>query len=112
MCGEPCECPLDDPTAWDHGESLLALHFTHNVDGRAQNALGPVDELAGEAAVGEHEPPRLPDRRFSNRTTVALVSDGLTGAGLTVQRAVPLANPIRLRARHPAEVRALQGASP
>jgi chromosome partitioning protein len=58
MCGEPCECPLDDPTAWDHGESLLALRLTHNVDGRAQNAFGPVDELAGEAAVGEHEPDR------------------------------------------------------
>jgi hypothetical protein len=35
-----------------------AFGFAHDVHHRGEDGAGPVDELAGEAAVGEDEPDR------------------------------------------------------
>ena len=40
--GQPGEGPLDRPPARDHSESALVSWFAHNVQGGAQDRLGPV----------------------------------------------------------------------
>lgn len=54
--GQPGERPLDRPPARDHGESSLAGGLAHDMQGGGQDRTRPVQESAGEPAVGEDEP--------------------------------------------------------
>jgi hypothetical protein len=54
--GEPGEGALDHPPAGDHREPTLPGGFAHDVQGGGQDGVRSVEQSAGEAAVGEHEP--------------------------------------------------------
>lgn len=56
--GQPGEGALHRPAAREDGEASAARGLADEVDGGAQDLLGPVDETAGEAAVSEHMPHR------------------------------------------------------
>ncbi|MCW2718318.1 MAG: hypothetical protein JWR81_2140, partial [Pseudonocardia sp.] len=53
---EPRQRAFDRPPARDDSESALVRGLAHDLDRGAQNLCGPVQEQAGEPAVGEHEP--------------------------------------------------------
>jgi hypothetical protein len=56
--GEPGQRAFDAPAARNDGEAVLAFGFAYDVHHGGEDGAGPVDELAGEAAVGEDEPDR------------------------------------------------------
>ena len=63
---DPGEGALDHPPPWKHLEHLDSQGFTHDLDGDVGNRLGPVDQLAGVAAVG----PQQRQRRHRHRQPV------------------------------------------
>jgi hypothetical protein len=58
VSGEPGQGAFDAPAARNDGEAVLAFGFAHDAHHGGEDGAAPVDELAGEAAVGEDEPVR------------------------------------------------------
>jgi hypothetical protein len=56
VCCDPGDGALDRPAARNDGGSALVGGLAHNVQGGAQNCLGPGEQASNEGAVGEDEP--------------------------------------------------------
>lgn len=81
VSAQPCECPLDDPTMWQHLEADNLIAAPDNFQSPTGILLDPILQLARVAGIG-------PDQ-FQARTTVANLRDHLL-------RSVPILNAGRM----------------
>ena len=66
VSADPGQRPFDDPASGQHNESGYVVTAFDDLDGQVKRGAGPVQELAGVAAVGPDEPDPVTRRGCSS----------------------------------------------